>query len=73
MDRSEVSKIWLTDTAVWIESNDGRRGYELFEKYPSLANATPMQREEYAVSNFGIHWPEIDEDLCFDGFFTQNT
>jgi hypothetical protein len=34
-----------------------------------LANATDIQRCSYRVSpsGYGIHWPEIDEDLSVDG------
>ncbi len=69
MNRTQISKVWLTDTAIWIELNDGRRGCELFSNYSRLASADAVQRENYTLSYFGIHWPEIDEDLSFDGFF----
>ena len=34
-----------------------------------LANATPEQRSDFVVSpsGYGIHWPQIDEDLSIDG------
>ncbi len=34
-----------------------------------LASATDIQRNFFRVSasGFGIHWPEIDEDLSVDG------
>lgn len=66
----DVIKIWLTDTAVWIRTKDGREASELFAHYPRLQNASPADRANYILSPFGIHWPQIDEDLCFDGFLT---
>lgn len=71
MNRSQVRNIWLTDTSVWIELNDGRKAEEPFAEYHRLANATGEQRRNYKLSHFGIHWPEIDEDLSFDGFFKK--
>ena len=65
----QIEKIWLTDTAVWIRTADGRESHENFDEYPRLKYATPAQRENYETDAFGIHWPEIDEDLSFDGFF----
>lgn len=65
----EVVKIWLTDTAVWIRTKDGREASEPFARYPRLANASSADRAVYILSPFGIHWPKIDEDLCFEGFF----
>ena len=65
----QVEKIWLTDKAVWIRTTDGREASERFSEYPRLKFATQAQREKFETSALGIHWPEIDEDLSFDGFF----
>jgi hypothetical protein len=35
--------------------------------YPRLNAATPEQRARYELSPFGVHWPEVDEDLSIDG------
>lgn len=65
----DIVKIWLTDTAVWIRTRDGREASEPFAQYPRLANASPAERADFTQSPFGIHWQKIDEDLCFEGFF----
>lgn len=67
----EVEKIWLTDTAVYISLIDGQTAFERFADYPRLKDATPEQRENFVVDQFGISWPDLDEDLSFDGFFTE--
>lgn len=64
-----VEKIWLTDEAVWIRTTDGREACELFSDYPRLNDATPEQRVNYIIDQFGINWPDIDEDLSFESFF----
>lgn len=64
-----VEKIWLTDDAVWIRTTEGKEACEKFEDYPRLKFATTRQRENYKSNVFGIHWPDIDEDLSFEGFF----
>lgn len=64
-----VDKIWITESAVWIRTADGREACEKFSDYPRLKYATPTQREHYSADAFGIHWEEIDEDLSFEGFF----
>lgn len=66
-----VSKIWLTDSAVWIRTADGREASEPFARYPRLLHASKEERADYKCSPFGIHWPQIDEDLCFEGFLKQ--
>ena len=35
--------------------------------YPRLLDATPQQRANYELSPFGVHWPDIDEDLSIEG------
>jgi hypothetical protein len=34
---------------------------------PRLASGTAAQLNHVEISPFGIHWPELDEDLSFDG------
>lgn len=67
----EVAKIWFDEDAVWIETSDGKTASELFEDYPRLRNATKEQRENIEHDCFGIHWPDLDEDLSFEGFFSD--
>ena len=42
-----------------------------FSRWSRLANATPAQRKAFVLSRYGIHWPELDEDLCFEGLFAD--
>jgi hypothetical protein len=67
-----VSKIWLTDTGVWIRTADGREAREPFARYPRLLHASKKQRADYQCSPYGIHWPQIDEDLSFEDMFRDN-
>ncbi len=67
----QVEKIWITDTAVWIRTADGREANENFSDYPRLKFATPAQRKNFRADKFGIRWEEIDEDLSFEGFFKE--
>lgn len=73
MNRSHIKNIWLTGTSIWIELIDGRKAQERFSDYQKLARATDTQRQDYKLSHFGIHWPELDEDLSFEGFFTKSS
>lgn len=40
---------------------------------PILAKATPAQRQHFEVSpsGYGLHWPEIDEDLAITPLLTS--
>lgn len=48
---------------------DGRTITVPLAWYPRLLHATAEQRENWQISGggFGIHWPEIDEDLGSKG------
>ena len=67
----KIEKIWLTQTAVWIRTEDGREACELFDDYPRLKDASVEQLNDYDYDEFGIHWETLDEDLCFEGFFDK--
>jgi hypothetical protein len=34
---------------------------------PRLARGTPRQLNHVEISPFGLHWPDLDEDLSFRG------
>ena len=64
-----IVKIWLTEDAVWIRRDDGAEASEKFSDYPRLRYATNEQRSHFLADDFGINWPELDEDLSFEAFF----
>jgi len=65
---STIEKIWLTADAIWVRTTDGKEACEYFADYPRLKYATPEQRANYQADAFGISWPDLDEDLSFEGF-----
>ena len=67
----KIEKIWLTDTAVWIRTAEGKEACEMFADYPRLREATPSQLQDFEADDFGIRWKELDEDLSFEGFFNK--
>lgn len=52
-----------------VDLMDGRTIAVPLAWYPRLQSATPEQRSnwEIAGAGYGIHWPDIDEDLSVDG------
>ncbi len=52
-----------------VDLMDGRTISVPLAWYPRLLHATPDQRAtwELAGAGYGIHWPEIDEDLSTEG------
>jgi hypothetical protein len=39
---------------------------------PRLAHGTHQQLNRIEISPFGLHWPELDEDLSFRGLAEGN-
>ena len=52
-----------------VELLDGRTITVPLAWYPRLLHANASQRENWKVcgGGFGIHWPDIDEDLSTEG------
>jgi len=52
-----------------VDLMDGRTIAVLLAWYPRLLDATPEQRADWEVAGagYGIHWPQIDEDLSVEG------
>ena len=72
MDRTDIRKIWIDNDAIWIETCDGKQGCEFLSEYTRLRQADRQDLNKYVLSYYGIHWPELDEDLSFDGFFKNS-
>jgi hypothetical protein len=57
-----------------VDLIDGRTISAPLAWHPRLANATPEQRANWETSggDYGIHWPDIDEDLSTAGLLRGN-
>jgi len=64
-----IIAVTCTDDALVVDLADGRTISVPLAWYPRLLRASPEQRANYQLSGggYGIHWPEIDEDLSSDG------
>jgi hypothetical protein len=64
-----VRDVAFTEYELAVALMDGRTIMVPLVWYPRLANATPTQRAnwETASAGYGIHWPDIDEDLSTEG------
>lgn len=64
-----VAKVEFTGDALSVALRDGRTISVPLTWYPRLLKATPAQRRNWKVAGggYGIHWPDIDEDLNTEG------
>lgn len=64
-----VLDVRFDDANLIVDLMDGRTISAPLAWYPRLFRASPSQRENWqkAGAGFGIHWPDIDEDLSTEG------
>lgn len=64
-----VRDVAVTDDQLTVRLMDGRTVSVPVAWYPLLADATPEQRGDWQIGGggYGIHWPQIDEDLSTEG------
>lgn len=64
-----VKDVRFTDDTLIVDLLDGRTISVPLVWYPRLLSATPAQRANWRLAGggFGIHWPDIDEDLTTEG------
>jgi len=64
-----ATDVKFTEDELRVALMDGRKISVPLAWYPRLLNATATQRNNWVISGggYGIHWPEIDEDLSTEG------
>jgi len=64
-----VKDVRVTNSTLAVDLLDGRTITVPRAWYPRLLDAAPEQRRNWQVSaaGYGIHWPDIDEDLSTEG------
>jgi hypothetical protein len=64
-----VVGVKVTEDSLSVALMDGRTISVPLAWYPRLLGATPAQRQNWQIAGggYGIHWPDIDEDLSSEG------
>jgi hypothetical protein len=64
-----VTNVEFTEDELSVALMDGRTISVPLAWYPRLFNATVAQRNNWKISGggYGIHWPDVDEDLSTEG------
>lgn len=66
---AKVRDVRFHGSSMSVDLADGRTITVPVEWYPRLARATSAQRMNWVPSagGYGIHWPDVDEDLSTEG------
>jgi hypothetical protein len=64
-----VADVKFTEDEIRVTLADGRTISAPLVWYPRLLNATKKQRAKWqtCAAGYGIHWPDLDEDLSTEG------
>lgn len=64
-----IVSVTVTDETLSADLDDGRTISVPIGWYPRLAHGTLEERASFQISGsgYGIHWPELDEDLGVEG------
>ncbi len=64
-----VKAVRVAEDTLSVDLMDGRTITVPLVWYPRLLDATPQQRSHWEIcgAGYGIHWPEVDEDLSTEG------
>ena len=64
-----VARVEFTEDTMSVGLMDGRTISVPLVWYPRLLNASAGQRSNWRVcgGGYGIHWPDLDEDLSTEG------
>lgn len=58
------------DGEILISMQSGQEIRFPVDDNPRLASGTPEQLNNMELSPFGIHWPDLDEDLSYRGLLS---
>ena len=64
-----VSEVRVSEDTISVDLFDGRTITVPLAWYPRLLHASPEQRANWCIAGagYGIHWPDLDEDLTTQG------
>ena len=70
IDELAIQQVSINDKMLTAHINDGRTVSIPIEWFPRLKNATDSQRQNFEImpSGYGIHWPDVDEDISIKAF-----
>lgn len=66
---ARIIDVRCTNDELSVHLSDNRKISVPLRRYPRLLNATADERSNWklAGAGYGIHWPDIDEDLSVSG------
>ncbi len=70
----KIMNVRVTEDTLSVDLEDGRTISAPLSWYPRLVYATPKERQNFRIAGagYGIHWPDLDEDISVKGLLLGN-
>jgi hypothetical protein len=68
----KACSVAYADGSIAVTMESGAKICFAVKDNPRLAGGTPEQLSHIEISPFGLHWPDLDEDLSFQGLLEGN-
>lgn len=62
-----ATAVRVSEAELTVEFEDGRTLSVPTAWYPRLHHGTPKERQNFQIGAFGVHWPDLDEDISYSG------
>ena len=67
---TSAKSVRFDDNSMWIDLSDGRILAVPLAWFPRLLHAAPEQRLKFEISQNGLHWGDLDEDISIAGLLS---
>ena len=67
---TSAKSVRFDDNSMWVDLSDGRILAVPLAWFPRLLHAAPAQRLKFEISQNGLHWDELDEDISIAGLLS---
>ena len=67
---TSAKSVRFDDNSMWVDLSDGRILAVPLAWFPRLLQAASKQRLKFEISQNGLHWDELDEDISIAGLLS---
>ena len=69
----KITSVHFEADFIFIQSGQEMYKFKIADVSSKLNKASAAERNDFQISpaGYGIHWPQIDEDLSLDGFLSK--
>ena len=67
---TSARSVRFDDNSMWVDFSDGRILAVPLAWFPRLLHAASEQRLQFAITQNGLHWDELNEDISIAGLLS---